>query len=96
MPFLVAALGRVLLWALGTFLGKIIIGLGIGFVAFQGVDVAVSALQTKMAAQASVSGIFAQAADVLGFWDALNIIISAYTARFATGTAYKLALRKAT
>lgn len=95
MPFLVSALGKVFLWALGSVLGKIIIGFGIGFVIFEGIDVGIQALQSQMSQAANLSDYFAEAAEVLGFWDALNIIISAYTARFATGTAYKLAMRKA-
>jgi len=96
MPVLVAALGRLLLWVGGSLIGKILLGLGIGVVASKGVDVMMSHLQSYVSSLiGGIDPIYSQAFDAFGFNVALNMLTSAYVARFGTQTAYRFALAKA-
>lgn len=96
MPAIVAAFGSILLWALGSFIGRLIVGLGVGVVAYQGVDQLVSVLTSQInSALGGIDPAYTEALSVFGFFQAVNILTSAYIARFGTQTAYRLALRRA-
>lgn len=96
MPVFVAALGRLLMWVAGSIIGKIVLGFGLGFVAYKGIDVMMTELQTFVNAQiGGTDPIYAQYFDAFGFNTAIQLICSAYVARFGTQTAYKLIMSKA-
>lgn len=96
MPYLVSALGSLLLWAGGKLVGRILLGLGVGVVAYTGASALVSALQSLIAAQlGGVGGQYVEAMSYLGFNESVSIITGAYLAKIGTQTAYKLALRRA-
>lgn len=95
MPAMAAAFGRMVLWALGSFLGRVLTGIGLGVVAYQGVDVLVSTLNAKIAsALGGIDTLYLEAVNAFGFSQAIGIITSAYLARFGTQTAYRFALRR--
>lgn len=96
MGVLLGALGRILLWAAGSIIGKLIVGLGVGVVAYTGVDALSTALTAQInTALGGIDSIYTDPINVLGFREALNIITSGYVAKFGTQTAYRFALRRA-
>jgi hypothetical protein len=76
LPNLIAALAL----AMGSFAGRLLIALGIGFVTYKGIDVGVAALK-----QSVISGVQSQSADIVGLlgflWvdKALTVVFSAFT-----------------
>lgn len=79
MPALfLAALIGALATALGSLAGRVLIALGIGFVTYKGVDVAITTVKNNVIS--SVNGLPAQALNLFGYlWfdKALTIIFSA-------------------
>lgn len=82
MPAFIAALLGGLITAAGTLVGKVLISLGIGYVAYSGMDTLIEA--SKASFFSSVAGQGAtvmQLAGVLQVGTCVNIIASAYLAR---------------
>ena len=82
MPIWVAALVGGLLQAASSFVGRVLLALGIGFVAYTGIDVVLSGLQSQVVA--NFGGLPAVAIGILAVTKidvALNIIFSAIAAR---------------
>lgn len=80
MPVFIAALIGGLVSAAGSFVGRVLIALGIGFVTFTGVDIALEALKAQAFAGLAalpVAGILG----TLKIGTGLNIVFSAITAR---------------
>lgn len=88
-----------LIQAAGTLVGRFLISLGVGYVAFSGVDTLVSSLSSDVIGRISaLSPIAVQLAGVLQVGTCINIMISAMTARLAlmglqSGTITKLVLK---
>lgn len=96
MQVLIGAFATQLLWVLGKFIGRVIFGLGLGVVAYQGVDVLVGALQTKISeVLGGVDQTYSVYLSAFGFQTALSIITAAWLARVGTQVAYKFAMRRA-
>jgi hypothetical protein len=82
MPVFIAALLGGFISATSSFVGRVLLALGIGFVAYQGIDVALTAL--KASAVANLSALPFGLVGMLGvlkIGTGLNIIFSAITAR---------------
>lgn len=83
MPLaLLPILGRVLAYVLGSLVGKIIFGLGVGYVEYKGVELVIS--QTHSYINSLTSGFppeILEAWTVFGFPTALNMIFAAYSTR---------------
>lgn len=82
MPVFLAALIGGLVSAAGSFVGRVLLALGIGFVAYQGIDVAMNQFITMF--QNSASGLPGSVAGMLGvlkIGTGVNIILSACLAR---------------
>lgn len=80
MPLIVAAILGALASAMGSLVGRAIIALGIGFVTYSGIDVAIGALKTQ--AQSGVTSIGGDTLAFIGYlWldKAISIIFSAIT-----------------
>lgn len=78
MPLFLAALMGALATAAGSLAGRVLLGLGIGFVTYKGVDVGINAIKQNVLD--SVNGLPAQALNLFGYlWldKALSIIFSA-------------------
>lgn len=78
MPLFLAALMGALATAAGSLAGRVLLALGIGFVTYKGVDVAVTTVKQNVIS--SVGGLPAQALNLFGYlWldKALTIIFSA-------------------
>lgn len=77
MQFLVAALIGALATSMGSLIGRALIALGIGFVTYKGIDVAIGSLKTQ-----AINGVNSLPADALGLvgylWidKALTVIFS--------------------
>lgn len=79
-PALIGALAG----AMGSLIGRAVIALGIGFVTYKGLDLALGALQQQ--AMAGLSGIGGDMAGLLGFlWvdKAISVVFSAVTVSVA-------------
>lgn len=82
MPVFVAALIGGLVSAAGSLIGRILIAMGVGIVAYSGIDVAITALKNDV-----ISNILGQDAHIVQLLGALridqsvNILFSAYAAR---------------
>lgn len=82
MPLFIAALIGGLVQAAGTLVGRVLISLGIGYVAFSGIDTSLAWVKDSIVA--SVSGAGAQAlaaASALKLGKCISILISALVAR---------------
>jgi len=82
MPVFIAALIGGLIQAAGSLVGSVLISLGIGYVAYQGLDTSLSWLGTQIAG--STSGLGAQAMAVLSalqVGSGLSVLLSALAAR---------------
>jgi len=82
VPLLVGSLVGGLVQAAGTLVGRVLISLGIGYVAYQGLDTSLAWMRTQVAA--SVGGLPAQALAVLGalqVGSGVSVLISALSAR---------------
>jgi len=82
MPVFIAALIGALVSAAGTIVGKVLISLGIGYVAYTGMDVSITWVRDQ--ALANLSGLGADIvnmAGVLRIGSAINILTSAMLAR---------------
>ena len=82
MPLLIQALLGALIQGAGTLVGRVLISLGIGYVAYQGMDNSLGWLRTQIAA--SVGGLPSQALATLGalkVGSALSVLLSAMSAR---------------
>jgi len=82
MPVFLAALIGGLVAAAGSFVGRVLIALGVGFVTYQGIDVALGQFKDLFVASAgNLSGDIAGMLGVLKIGTGVNIIMSALTAR---------------
>jgi hypothetical protein len=84
MQIWLAALIGALIQACGSMVVRVLISLGIGFVAYKGIDVAISTY--KDAIFTNIAGLPPQLVGLLGYMKvgtAINIIFSAYVARIA-------------
>lgn len=82
MPVFIAALLGGLVSAAGSLVGRVLIALGVGFVSYQGLDVALAFIKTEVLT--AVGGLpieIVQIMSTLNFGVALNIMASAYTAK---------------
>jgi hypothetical protein len=82
MPVFIAALLGALVQAAGTLVGKVLISLGIGYVAFTGVDASVEWARTFVMSQ--ISGLGAQTvatASALNLGTCISLLTSALMAR---------------
>jgi hypothetical protein len=82
MPVIIAMLVGGLVQAAGSFVGRALIALGIGYVAYTGIDTALAAF--KALAVSNAGGLPASIAGMLGvlkIGTGINIIFSALTAR---------------
>lgn len=82
MPIFVAALVGALAQAAASLTGRVLLALGIGFVAYQGIDVVLSGLQANVIS--NMSGLPAKTVTVLSMCKvdvAAKMIFSAITAR---------------
>ena len=96
MPALVAAFGQVILWALGNLVGRVMLGLGLGVVAYKGVDLLINQVEAKVSGLlGGIDAMFLPAIHALGLIQGIQIILAAYAARFATQTAYRLSMARA-
>lgn len=82
MPLLAAAILGAFLQAIGTLVGRVLISLGIGYVAYSGIDTMVT--YAKTTALSNIQGLPAtalQLAGVLQVGTCINILTSALLAR---------------
>ncbi len=82
MPLLIQALLGALIQGAGTLVGRVLISLGFGYVAYQGMDNSLDWLRSQVIS--SVGGLPSQAMAVLGalkVGSALSVVLSAYSAR---------------
>jgi hypothetical protein len=99
MQFLVAALAGALLQICASIVGRVLLALGLGFVAFTGINVLTDSVIAQV--KNSFSGFSADVVSFLAFlWvdKALAVLFSAYTAsatiKFAGGTTIKKLVMK--
>lgn len=84
MPSLIAALWGGFLSMIGTIVGRVLISLGIGYVAFRGIDTMVTAAKTSLFTSiSSLPQAAVQLAGVLQVGTCVNIMASAVLARLA-------------
>lgn len=89
-------LGAIITWSLASFVGRLIVGLGVGVVAYQGVDLLVGQMTALLDAQlGGIDPLYFDAVEAFGLRTAFQWIMAAYVARVGTQTAYRLALRRA-
>lgn len=82
MPVFIAALLGGLVSAAGSLVGRVLIALGVGFVSYQGLDVALTFVKTQtLAAISSMPVEVFQIASTLQLGTAINIMASAYVAK---------------
>jgi hypothetical protein len=97
MPgILIKSLIMALATTLGAIVGRVITGLGIGFLAYQGVDILIGNAQSYINAQmGTLPATLSQVVTLTGLPTALNMMFSALAARWGTGTVYRFAARRA-
>jgi Protein of unknown function (DUF2523) len=81
MPLLVGAFIGALISAAGTIIGQVLISLGIGFVAYQGIDIFLIAAKQTFLGSLGLSPVIGQLAGVLQVGTAVNILASAMASR---------------
>lgn len=82
MPLFIAALLGALIQGAGTLVGKVLISLGIGYVAYSGLDTLIDTAKTELFSRIAGQGaVVVQLAGVLQIGTCVNIIASAYLAR---------------
>jgi hypothetical protein len=82
IPLLVPALVGGLITAAGTLVGRVLISLGIGYVAYSGIDTMLESAKADVFARIAGQGsTVVQLAGVLQIGTCINIICSAYLAR---------------
>lgn len=82
MPVLIAMLIGGLVSALGSVIGRIIISLGIGFVTYQGFNVLLGFIKTRISTEiSSLDPLILQIFSTLQIDTAINILFSAYAVR---------------
>jgi hypothetical protein len=82
MPLLVSALLGALISGLGTLVGRVLISLGISYVAYQGIDtMATFARDSFVTRVQSLPAMAIQLIGLLQIGTCVNILISAYLAR---------------
>ncbi len=78
------ALIGALIWAMGTFIGKALISLGIGYVAYKGMDVSIAWAKAQwLASMNGLGAVTLQILGVLNVGTAVNILFSALLSRLA-------------
>jgi len=86
MPLFIAALLGALIQGAGTLVGKVLISLGIGYVAYTGIDTLLDAAKLDLFARIAGQGsTVTQLAGVLQIGTCVNILCSAYLARLVVG-----------
>lgn len=84
MPLFIAALWGALIQIAGTLVGKVLISLGIGYVAYSGMDVSISWVRDLALSNLSALGAdTVKVAGLLKIGTAVNILTSAMLARLA-------------
>lgn len=82
MPLLVGALLGALIQGMGTLVGKVLISLGIAYVAYSGIDTMLTSAKTELFSRIAGQGsVVVQLAGVLQVGTCINILVSAYLAR---------------
>ncbi|MDP3887126.1 DUF2523 domain-containing protein [Hydrogenophaga sp.] len=82
MPLFIAALIGALVSAAGTLVGKVLISLGIGYVAYSGIDTMLESAKADVFSRIAGQGsLVTQLAGVLQIGTCINILASAYLAR---------------
>ena len=82
MPLFLAALLGGLISALGSVIGRILISLGIGFVTYQGFNVLLGFIKTRITTEiSSLDPLILQIFSTLQIDTAINILFSAYAVR---------------
>lgn len=82
MPLFIAALLGALVQGAGTLVGRVLISLGIGYVAYSGLDTLIEASKSAFFSNVAGQGsVVVQLAGVLQVGTCVNIIASAYLAR---------------
>lgn len=82
MPIFLAALLGGFVTALGSIVGRILISLGIGFVTYQGFDVLLGFIKTRIQTEfAGLDPIILQVFSTLQIDTAINILFSAFAVR---------------
>jgi len=82
MPLFLAALLGALIQGAGTLVGKVLISLGIGYVAYTGIDIMLTAAKDQFIADVGGLGTtVVQLAGVLQIGTCINILASAFLAR---------------
>jgi hypothetical protein len=94
MPVFIAALIGGLVSAAGSFVGRVLIALGVGFVSYQGIDIAMDQLRSIFISSAGgLPGYFAGMLGILKVGTAFNIVASSLAIRLVlaglTGGAIK-------
>lgn len=95
MPIFLAALGGVLLNIAGSVVGRVLLGLGIGFVTYSGLGASIDWLKTSI--QNSFAGMPADTLSFLAWlWvdKAISLLFSAYTVAMTFKLAGSTVMRK--
>lgn len=78
------ALGGLLVQIVGSFVGKALLSLGVGYVAYKGMDLSIAFAKTKfMSSVGGFGAVTIQLMGVLNVGTAVNILCSALIARLA-------------
>lgn len=92
MP-LVGLLIRGLMWALGSFAGRLLLNLGIGFVVYKGASALIQVATNDLNAHlGSVSGAALSILTTCNVFQAVSMLLAAYSARFTMMVAKKFTL----
>ena len=84
MPLLVASLLGGLIQASGTLVGRVLLSMGIGYMAFTGIGAMMDAIQTTVLGSISGQGaVVASLAGVLQIGTCINIMMSAITIKLS-------------
>jgi hypothetical protein len=83
MPALIGALLGALIQGAGTLVGRVLLSLGIGYVAYSGIDTLATAARDEFISRVQGQGaVVVQLASVLQVGTCVNILVSALLARF--------------
>jgi hypothetical protein len=81
MPLILSLIGA-LVTAVGPIIAQIVLSLGIGFVAFSGLDIFIETFRSQaLSVLGGQNSLFTQMMGVFNIGTAVNMIASAYTAR---------------
>jgi hypothetical protein len=95
MPFLVATLVGFIAQALASVAVRILVGLGLGYIAYKGADTLLSLVQADITAKlGALGGGIAQALTIANVPQALVVLFGYYATRVAAQAASKLTFGK--